>query len=615
MARKGNSVSKTIVWVIMGLLFVGLAGFGAVNFSGSVRQVGQVGDKPVTTDAYVRALQQELRALQAQTGQPISMAQARAFGLDRQVLGQLLTTRALDWEADQMGLSIGDENLRSQLLEIQAFRGIDGTFDREAYRFAVENSGLSEAEFEAQLREEAARTILQAAVLSGTPMPEAYGETLMDYIGARRSFSWVRVTAEDIETEIPAPTDAEVQSYYDENIDAFTAPETRRITYAWLTPEMMLDMVEVPDEAIRDVYESRDEIFNQPERRLVERLAFANDEVAESAAAQLEVGGTTFETLVEDRGLALSDVDMGDMAQGDLGAAGEAVFGAEVGDVVGPFASDLGPALFRVNGVLPAQETAFEDVQDELRDEIARDRARRLIETRGEDIADLLAGGATLEDLAQETDMQLGQIDWFEGAEGDIAGYVEFQEVAAAVTTEDFPDVAELSDGGIFALRLDEVVAPAPRPLDEVRADVIAAWTEDALAEAVVARAEDIAAALSEGRSFEALELEPTAETGLIRSDFVAGTRAGFMEQIFAMEPESVEVIADGDGAIVARLEAELPPDPGNSDLVEARGQLVERATQGVAQDLFQAFANDIQRRAGIELDQAALNAVNSSLQ
>ncbi|WP_238366628.1 SurA N-terminal domain-containing protein [Mesobacterium pallidum] len=615
MARKGNSVSKTIVWVLMGLLFVGLAGFGAVNFSGSVRQVGQVGDKPISTDAYVRALQQELRALQAQTGQPISLAQARAFGLDRQVLGQLVTTRALDWEASQLGLSIGDENLRRQLVGIQAFQGIDGTFDREAYRFAIQNSGMSEAEFEAQLREEAARTILQAAVLSGTPMPDAYGDALIDYIGARRSFSWVRVTGEEIEAEIPAPSETQIQAYYDDNIADFTAPEIRRITYAWLTPEMMLDTVEVPEDAIQDAYDARAEQYNQPERRLVERLTFGDEARANDAAAQLEVGGTTFETLVEDRGLALADVDMGDMSRAELGAAGEAVFEAQVGDVVGPFQSDLGPAFFRVNGVLPAQEIALEDVRDELRDEIARDRARRLIETRGEDIADLLAGGATLEDLVTETDMQLGQIDWFDGAQGDIAGYVEFQEVAATVTMEDFPDVAELSDGGLFALRLDEVVDPAPRPLDEVRADVIAAWTEDALAEAVVARAEEIAAALGEGRTFEALELEPTAESGLIRSDFVAGTRAGFMEQVFAMEVGAVDVIADGDSAIVVQLEAELPPDPGNTDLTEARAQLVERAAQGVAQDLYQAYSADIQRRAGISLDQAALNAVNSSLQ
>ena len=63
MAAGINKLSKTFVWILMGMLMLGLAGFGAVNLSGTVRTVAQVGDEDVSVDAYVRELQREIRAV------------------------------------------------------------------------------------------------------------------------------------------------------------------------------------------------------------------------------------------------------------------------------------------------------------------------------------------------------------------------------------------------------------------------------------------------------------------------------------------------------------------------------------------------------------------------
>ena len=63
----------------------------------------------------------------------MSFAQAQELGLDRAVLQRIMRDRALDHEATQMGLSIGDELVRDRILEIPAFQGIDGEFDRDGY--------------------------------------------------------------------------------------------------------------------------------------------------------------------------------------------------------------------------------------------------------------------------------------------------------------------------------------------------------------------------------------------------------------------------------------------------------------------------------------------------
>ena len=122
MAAGVKSFSKTFVWILMGMLIVGLAGFGATSLTGTVRTVATVGDQQVSVDAYYRELQQEIRALEAQTGQTLQSSQITALGLDQQVLRRLIAIAAIDNEVAQIGISVGDENLQQEILNIPAFR-------------------------------------------------------------------------------------------------------------------------------------------------------------------------------------------------------------------------------------------------------------------------------------------------------------------------------------------------------------------------------------------------------------------------------------------------------------------------------------------------------------
>ena len=614
MAARIKKLSSTFVWILLGLLIAGLAGFGATNLTGTVRTVASVGTETVSVDDYSRELQREIRAIEAQTGQSLQMSDARAMGLDQQVLSRLVALASIDNEVAELGLSVGDEKLQQEILAIQAFHGPDGTFDRETYRFALEQAGLSEAAFEADLRAESARTLVQGAIITGVQMPDTLVNTLTDYVAARRSFTMATLTGDDLATPLPAPDDAALRAYYDANTDRFTLPETKTITYVTLTPAMILDQVEVDEASLRSLYDERASEFSVPERRLVERLAFADEAAASGAMAQIEVGGTTFEALVEARGLSLSDVDMGDMTASALGAAAEAVFAADIGDVVGPLPSDLGPALYRVNGQLEAHETSFEDARADLREELAAERARRLIETRAENIDDLLAGGATLEDLAEETDMELGQIDWTAQSSDGVAAYDAFREAAQAVSVEDFPQVTFLEDGGVFALRLDDTLPPRPEPFDQARDRVIEGWTLDQTEAALTSQAEALVTELKDSGDFTATGLEVKVETGLTRGAYLEGTPPDFMSKVFEMEPGDYRVIGAGEQVHVVRLDAELPPDE-TADLQRMRDGFGQELDQTLAQALFEAFARDAQLRARPTVDQRALNAVQSSFQ
>ena len=197
-----KSKNRYFLWIILGLLVVGLLGFGTGGLSGNIRNIGTVGDKDVYVVSYQRALTEQMRAFGAQIGTTFGFQQAQAFGLNQAVLAQVVQTRTLDNEATNLGISVGDVRVRDEVLKIPAFKGLSGDFDREAYKFTLSQNGMSEAEFETGIREEMARTLLQGAVVGGIPSPDTYAETLSQYIGEARTITMATLTADELARNI-----------------------------------------------------------------------------------------------------------------------------------------------------------------------------------------------------------------------------------------------------------------------------------------------------------------------------------------------------------------------------------------------------------------------------
>jgi len=278
--------------------------------------------------------------------------------------------------------------------------------------------------------------------------------------------------------------------------------------------------------------------------------------------------------------------------------------------VVGPLPSSLGPALFRINGVLPAQTTSFEEASVTLRERLARDAARRQVAVLASEFDDLLAGGATLEELDSETDMRLGTIEWFPALGEGIAAYDDFQSAAAALTEDDFPEILSLEDGGIFAMRLEEVLPPRPAPFEDAALNVRANWEADQTEQRLTAQAEAILPAIEAGQSFAEQGLDSIAEIDLDRSAFVQGTPPAFMPAVFEMDAGDVRIIQGFGSVLIVRLDA-IHPIADTNEVAQETEALSREVGQLVAAELFNLFGEDVVLRAGPQINQQALDAVH----
>jgi peptidyl-prolyl cis-trans isomerase D len=239
-----------------------------------------------------------------------------------------------------------------------------------------------------------------------------------------------------------------------------------------------------------------------------------------------------------------------------------------------------------------------------------------VIEDQIEPVTDLLAGGARLEDLAERTDMELGQIDWSADVQEGIAAYATFRDVVSALEPGAFPELHELEGGGLFTLRVDEVRAPELQPFEAVREQVESDWVLAETRRRLLEQARQITDQIGPDTEFTELGLDGAiSETGLTRRSFLNGTPPGFMGQVFDLDVGGTAVVEGSASVLIVRLDAITPPSEEDA-LVAAEAEAVAaRAGQGMALDIFSAFSGAVQAGTDVDIRQEAVNAVHANFQ
>lgn len=612
-----NKRAGVFIWALLVALVIGLAGFGIGAGTGGIasRNVARVGDRPVTADDYVRAMQQELRALTQQTGRSLTMAEARDYGVDRMVLARLVNDATLDDEADRLGISTGDATVRDRVMQTAAFQGTGGAFDRAAYTDALDRIGLKPGQFEELVRREATRDLVASGIQSAATMPDAEALAVLGYLGEKRSFEWLRLDAALLPAPVPAPTDADLEKEHEAQAkDRYTRPETRELSYASITPEELAKGIEIPEDELRAAYDADAEHYRTPERRALDRIGFGTTEEAAAAKAKLDAGETDFDALAASRGLKPGDTDQGILAAADLAPeARDAVFGAQGPGIVGPVETPLGPSLYRINAVMAATTTSFEDARADLARDRALDQAKKQIQDDTAHIQDLIAGGATLEEIASETVMQLGSVALNAETSGGIADDPAFRDAAMKAEEGEETDLVELANGGLATIRLEKIDPPAVIPLPEIRDRVAADWTRERTVEALRKLATGFIGEIDGGLPFADLATRldrPIRTAGpLTRSDSAEGAPTPLVAAVFAAADGAAVTEADGDGVILAKITATTAFDPTSEENKALLDRIGTQLDGQLRDDLLTLYTAALRNRAGVTVNEPLIES------
>ena len=608
MTKSKTSVSKIFVWILLGFLFVGLIGFGTGNLSGNIKTIGKIGETEITVNQYVRALQTELRNTSQQFGQQLTLQQLQAFGIQQQVLARLVTDKLLENEASKLSLSVDDKTVRDNIVSLNVFKGPDGNFNQDAYNFALENAGYTSTEFEEEIRAETARNILSQSILSGNMTNKLQAELLASFLLEERSFNIQILKPENISFTVKDPSDEQLESFLEINVDDYTVPESKAITYAVLQPEMLIDIVESDDSILEKIYDEKKQEYNKPEQRTVERLSFSNMDEANSVMAEVTKSLTDFDKLLLDRNLSDEDVLYGTFTEEQLLEGKKQVFAGNVGEVVGPVETDLGPVIFRIREIIPAKTTSFEEVKPELDKEYKLSEAIKLIDERIEDSQNLLAAGGTLEELNKEIGFSVENILFNSEANIPILENKIFFDTAQTAKVNDFPEIKELSNGGLFALRVDQTVDARQKDIDEVRTELTTAWQKQELQNKLDEIAEDML--IKHQYKGKILNFNK-----ITRDKVLPELPENIVEEAFNLSTGEGTVISGDEESFILRLKNVSNADLSSDTAKLLVSQLKNQISNSLSADLFESFANMARVNSKLDLNEQAVNAVHSSFQ
>src|SRR5471032_597265 len=149
-----NWLGKTIMAVVMGVLIISFGVWGIADIFRGFGQstVATVGRTEISTNEFRQLYTDRLQQLGRQFGRPLTMDQARAFGLDRQVLQQTIAEAALDEETRRLGLGQSDAETMRLIFSDPNFKGLSGNFEPARFQATIRQFGYSEQRYLAEQR-------------------------------------------------------------------------------------------------------------------------------------------------------------------------------------------------------------------------------------------------------------------------------------------------------------------------------------------------------------------------------------------------------------------------------------------------------------------------------
>jgi peptidyl-prolyl cis-trans isomerase D len=494
---------------VVGFLIIAFGIWGIADvFRGGGRQtVATVGNVEISADQFRQAYNDQLQQLQRQIGRPIPPEQARAFGLDRQVLQKLMSDAALNERARQLGLGIGDDEIVRHILQDPSFRGLNGQFDQTRFEQTLRAYGFTEPRYIAKLHGDAVRGQLADSFVSGVTVPKTALEAFNRYQNEERNIDYV-VLGATVVGDIPQPSSEVLTKYFEDRKALFRAPEYRKLVLLALIPEEMAKTIEVSDEDVKRAYDERLSRYTTPERRDVQQIVFPNQEEADKAAQQIK-DGTTFDALVKERGLKDTDINLGLVPKTGIvdPAIADAAFALQSGGTSDPIKGRFGTTLVHVNKIEPQQVKPFADVEADLKREIALDRVKATLTDTINKVEDELASGARLDEVATKLNLPYRTVDAIDRSGRDPAGNpvtglpdapdLLSDTFAAAAGAQN--DSIQLKGGGYVWYEVAGITPGRDRTFDEVKDKVEARWRQGEIEAKLRAKADEMVKQINGG--------------------------------------------------------------------------------------------------------------------
>lgn len=622
-----NMLRSKAAGLLFVILIVAMAAWGMTDmFGGGLgSNLAGAGKRTLSSSSFDATVERILRNQSDDQGRSLTKGQALEQGLIDRVFQQEQFDLALRAYADKIGATATQAAVKEAISTNEVFHDTTGLFDPQRYAAILESNGFRPAGFEDSI--EAGLTVerLQGMPIAALRVPKALARLRGAYTGEMRSASWITVSQANL-PPIEEPTEEAVRTLYDTRQDAIREPERRAVSLLRLSPEDFTNPTTIADDDVRAFYEAyKLDRFSTPGTRTFIEFQFPDEATGRAALGRI-AGGASPDAI---QGLTGSSTRSGgrDIISNETLAAQIFDPSAQINSLFGPRQLDGNWAVLKLTDITPGETSPFEMVEDIIRTDLAREQAVTAFYQALPLLDDLIGTGAGLEEIAQEIGAPVLSF-----APVDVAGRAKsgarftplletsqllqevFNRPQGAVTPR-------LGDGEVvYMARIDSIIEERMPDFEEVREALTFAAKQQAENEQLQRVGAEIETRLNSGETTladEAIRYQTRVDTmprPLTRQNFRANLPPSLINGLFEARREGEVQSAPGlpGSTIVMQVDVIDRPAPETLDLladamgVDVQGQLAE--------DLFQAYFLEIQSEIDLEINAGAFEAYKRTI-
>ncbi len=627
----GGAVALGFV-ALLGLAFV-LSDHSSSNTGASVNAADvavKVGNNTITVSELRAAVARDMDGYRQQ--QPnLDMQQFVAGGGFEATLERLIDSTAFRQYAQAQGMVVSKRAVDGLIASQPGLSGLDGKFSQEKYEQVLRQIGMTDAEVRLQSTDQILTRQLLLSPIQAKQVPAALAMPYANLLLEKRSGQIGFIPATAVPAG-PAPTDAELTTFYSRNSGKYRLPERRIVRYATLTPASVAAQATPSDAEIAAAYRAQAQKYAAAELRTIVQVVVGDQASATALAAKVR-GGTPIEQAARAAGLepaTIKDTQKAAFAGQSSPEIANAAFAAKAGDVVGPLRAPLGFVVAKVATVRTQAAKSLAEATPELKASLAPQKVTALL-TEKRNALDDASGKTSFDGLVAKNQLTAQTTPALTAAGQNVdtptakpdPALTPILAAAYAASPGDQPQTVPLGQDGSFALvTLDKVIPAAARPLAEIRDAVVRDYQLDRAERSARDVAAKVVAATNSGTALS----QALAATGLklppVRP--VAGPRAALMGNprqvpppvalMFAMAPKSTKLLEapDKSGWIIVHLDSITPGNAqGNAKVIAGTqsdlGNVVGR--EYVAQ-----FGKAVQNAIGTSRNAAAIASLKAEL-
>ncbi len=633
-----NSKAGVIVtFVVLGVIALAFAagdvtGLRNTGTSGmtanSVAKVGKASVSAADLKSRVTNAMESVRQRQP----TIDINQFIAEGGYEGVLNQIINGLAFEQFAGDEGMLVSKKTVDGQIASIPGLQGATGKFDPNIYQRLLAQRKLTDAQVRADIIRDVLSQQLTVPTIGASQVPEQlalpYASLLLEKRAGQIGFVPIAAMGAGA-----APTDAELQTFYQRNVSRFTVPQRRVMRYAIVTPDMVKAKATPTDAEIAQVYKTDSAKYAAAEKRTISQIVVADQAGAAAIAAKVKAGASMTDA-ARAAGLEAStqtSVDKAAYTNTTSSGIADAVFAAARGTVVGPVQGPLGWVIAHVDSTEQVAAKSLDQARGEIAKALTVRKTAEALSVVHDAIDSALATNTTFDEVVADQKLKPestaalianGTNPDTPDAKPDPA----FAQVVAAgfqAQDGDPPQLVQTATDGSFAIvALGKIVPAAPRPLAQVRDTVMAAFRTDRARAAARQLANAISAKIGHGTPFASaiaqagVPLPAVKPIGAVRAQLAQNPRGAPapLVLLFSMAQGSAKVIEvpEQGGWVIVKLDTiERGNATGQAPVIAAARSSIAR---GLGREYVEQFAKAVRATVGVKTDPATLARVRSEL-